>query len=337
MARLSPRIGFAIKLAAGCLIFWLAVRNLNSADLLRRLAAVQPAMFLEAVLFLLAQIAFCAARWSAVSGATGPQALPLRQTTSGTLEATFFNQALPSTVGGDGIRVLRALRCGHRAQSAVIGVVVDRVFGLVALALLVLIGLLLMMLTRKASLALFGASAIAALVVAGAAVALCFPRLLARWSSWSVVRAVVSLSQAIGAVARERRLARIVIGYSLLGQLCSVAAVERLATGISVHFSLIDLLGTVPAILLSAALPISINGWGVREGASVVLLGTVGVAQADALALSILSGLATLAVGAIGGLVWLAEGWLDARWAEFRRQSPPSEVGEIASGVAEPK
>ena len=67
------------------------------------------------------------------------------------------------------------------------------------------------------------------------------------------------------------------------------------------------------------------------------LLGHFGVAQADALALSILSGLATLAVGAIGGLVWLAEGWLDARWAEFRRQSPPSEVGEIASGVAEPK
>jgi hypothetical protein len=62
----------------------------------------------------------------------------------------------------------------------------------------------------------------------------------------------------------------------------------------------------VPIANLSALLPISISGWGVRESAFVLGFGMVGVAAADALALSILFGLLNMLVGVSGGLVWLA-------------------------------
>jgi hypothetical protein len=52
-------------------------------------------------------------------------------------------------------------------------------------------------------------------------------------------------------------------------------------------------------------LPISVGGWGVREGAAIGLFGLVGVSSADALAWSILLGLAGIVAAIPGSLLWL--------------------------------
>jgi hypothetical protein len=54
--------------------------------------------------------------------------------------------------------------------------------------------------------------------------------------------------------------------------------------------------------------PISVAGWGIREGAMIVAFGFVGVPEADALVVSILFGLTLIAAGAPGGVLWLSEG-----------------------------
>ena len=64
----------------------------------------------------------------------------------------------------------------------------------------------------------------------------------------------------------------------------------------------------LPLILLVSMAPISIAGWGVREGAMIVALALVGVSDGDALALSVLFGLALLVIGVIGGVVWILSG-----------------------------
>ena len=58
-------------------------------------------------------------------------------------------------------------------------------------------------------------------------------------------------------------------------------------------------------------MPISIAGWGVRESAMVLAFGYAGLAEGDGLIVSILFGVATLTVGALGGVVWVASGY---RW-----------------------
>ena len=65
-------------------------------------------------------------------------------------------------------------------------------------------------------------------------------------------------------------------------------------------------LTVVPTIVLVAMAPISIAGWGVREGAMVIGLGLLGVSAADALAVSVSYGLVQIAVGVLGGSLWLA-------------------------------
>ena len=53
--------------------------------------------------------------------------------------------------------------------------------------------------------------------------------------------------------------------------------------------------------------PISIAGWGVREGAMVIMLGLVGISSESALALSLLYGIILTIVGLAGGILWLIE------------------------------
>ena len=64
-------------------------------------------------------------------------------------------------------------------------------------------------------------------------------------------------------------------------------------------------------VMLLATIPVSIAGWGVRESAMVLAFSYAGLAESDGLIVSILFGVVNLAVGAIGGIVWVASGY---RW-----------------------
>src|SRR3546814_14594568 len=61
----------------------------------------------------------------------------------------------------------------------------------------------------------------------------------------------------------------------------------------------------MPAVVLITFFPLSLAGWGVREGAAVLLLGVAGLAADAALAVSVLFGLGMLAAGLPGCFLWL--------------------------------
>jgi hypothetical protein len=80
-----------------------------------------------------------------------------------------------------------------------------------------------------------------------------------------------------------------------------------LAASLGIGFGLLDALAVLPAVLLISSVPISIAGWGVREGSMVVGLGLLGVGNSDAALVSIFFGVLLLAFGLLGGLVWLLD------------------------------
>ena len=63
----------------------------------------------------------------------------------------------------------------------------------------------------------------------------------------------------------------------------------------------------VPAVMEVAMLPISIAGWGVREGAAVVAFGTLGLPSHLALGASFAFGLVVAAISLVGGALWLGD------------------------------
>lgn len=93
---------------------------------------------------------------------------------------------------------------------------------------------------------------------------------------------------------RGVRLTLEAAGLTIISQGCMVAAYVVIATTLPSSPPLAGLLAACAAIMFLAALPISVNGWGVRELASAYMLGQLGVAADDAIAASIALGLAAL-------------------------------------------
>ena len=74
----------------------------------------------------------------------------------------------------------------------------------------------------------------------------------------------------------------------MLGNILISFAAYLIAQSLSIEVSVLDCLVLIPPVILITTLPISIAGWGVREGAMVAAFAFVGVAEGDAFVMSIL-------------------------------------------------
>jgi hypothetical protein len=118
-------------------------------------------------------------------------------------------------------------------------------------------------------------------------------------------------TRALGTLADDLRLvltspgAAEIVASAIVVHLGVVSSVWLVARALAIEVSLLDCLVLVPPIVLITTLPISIAGWGVRESATVIGFGFIGVAPVDAVALSVVFGLVQIVIGLPGGLVWM--------------------------------
>jgi glycosyltransferase 2 family protein len=97
----------------------------------------------------------------------------------------------------------------------------------------------------------------------------------------------------------SRALRLQVVGSGLLVQIFSVVLFFVLGRSVGVPLSFLDCLLLVPPALLLSALPVSLSGWGVREGTLAGMFALVGMAPADIVVVSILYGLTGPAIGVV--------------------------------------
>lgn len=295
---------YLAKLAISALLAWLLVRNLDLRGLAEKMLAVSPPALAAATAMFFVLLTTQALRWSVVLSAIGsPRGV--RVTLPLTMIGLFFSQTLPSSIGGDGMRVWELHRGGVGMASAIASVLIDRAAGLVGICLLATATLPLLLGFARDPAVETGVVLLLAVGYAGVAVAMLFDRLPARVRRFPIVNRFAAFSASLRAVLLAPRPALGALGASVLYQLGIVVVVFVLARGIGIPVEPAACLVIVPLANLSTLLPISISGWGVREGAFAAGFGMVGVATADAIALSVLLGLLTMLVGLSGGLVWL--------------------------------
>lgn len=256
-----------------------------------------------------------ALRWWLVLRAIGSP-LPLGRIIALMFVGHFFTQVLPTSVGGDAVRIWQVTRQGIPFQRAFNGVMLERISGLIALAAMVCGGMLwLGDLVEPPVLRLLLLCALPVLA-AGLAVLCLLDRLrLQPGVRLSLLRPLGGLLTLAADMAADSRrvllsqpLSLVLLLLSTVAQLLSVLAMMAIAQGLGVALAPGEALAVVPAIILITFMPLSFAGWGVREGASVVMLGIVGVAPDQALAVSVLFGLALLPAALPGCLLWLTGG-----------------------------
>jgi uncharacterized membrane protein YbhN (UPF0104 family) len=297
----------AVKLAVTVGLFTLIAQKVDLSDVARRLAEASYPLLVLATSLFVAQLALNAERWRRLL-ALDDAHLSWRRGFRYYVEASFFNQALPGAVGGDVLRVYRARAHCSSLTQAVNSVLLDRLTGLLGLATLILIGLPLF-LNRVGD---TGPAGGVALLLGLAALGIASLILLARMDREGVggkARAlIVDLAKQVDRLARRPGVALTVLGLALCTHGMLVLAAFVSARALGYDFTLVECLIVVPSAMFLSLLPISLGGWGVREGAMAAGFALIGQSHAAGVALSVTLGLELLAVGLIGGLIWFLSG-----------------------------
>lgn len=284
---------YLVAKKADLTVVWSTIRR---ADLLW-IAAVVPIFIIQVLLGAL--------RWREIASACGLK-LSAPTAVRYTFVGTFFNQLLPSTVGGDAARIWYLGRRDGEWASGTYSVFIDRVVGMLVLTLL----LLLLMPWTFARMP--DPAARVALVVVGVVslAGLTGYLALSLMPSGLAEKFWIARHFRQAAMINCRLLAAAHPGLLVLAQTAAMVFLSVLAwwssaEAISSPLSFVDAFLLVPPITLVATVPVSIAGWGVREGVVVASFISVGLPANDGLAISLIFGLAGVVVGALGGIVWL--------------------------------
>lgn len=257
--------------------------------------------FLGAALLNLAQSTLCTWRWQVIARveATPP---PFAMSLWAYLEGAFLNQALPSFVGGDAVRVMRWHENGISYAFGTVTVLFDRVFGAIGAAVLALAASVLLLGTPVAPYKVYLAGVLAIGVIGAALVVL----VLVRWDALrrmaSRVGRVRGFVEALSGWRPPVRTIGFLSALGVAGQLLSGLSVCLLARALHVTVPATVLVSVTGIILLLSMIPISLAGWGVREAGFLALLVPLGAEESHALALGIAFGVSCLVGSLPGGI-----------------------------------
>lgn len=279
--------------------------HLEGASLSRSLAQLSWGHAAAAVLVLIAQTPVLALRWLLIVQLLGGKA-DFAHLARVTWVGLFFNQALPASIGGDVIRSWEGCRAGLGLRTAVNSVVLERVTGLFTLVLIVACALP-MLWDRLADFPMLR-TLLAALLPAilGGLVGLFLLRHVPRRHfQRPVMQPLRALAADLGQVARAPGVVLALVLLGLISNSLAIAAAYVIGLGLGLQVALPFYIGLVPAAILATIVPISIAGWGVREGAMVILFVSVGADAQRTLTLSVIFGVALLIASLPGGFLWL--------------------------------
>lgn len=281
-----------IALAAGMLVvLWHLADGAGAA---RRLVHAEAGWLFAAAVVLMVQTALSGLRWrltAAQLGITISRAEALREYWL----AQAINQTLPGGVLGDAGRALR-----QRGQAGLMAsgqaVVLERLAGQAGLLAVLLAG---MGLTWALPGGLDWPGGSGWLLLAGVGAAGAGTAALARAPG----RQAVALRRALAAPGVWPAQ----MAFSLGTALCNVAAFGFCAWAVGAALPVAALGAVVPLILFAMVVPVTISGWGLREGAAAALFPLAGLSAAEGLAASVAFGLVLLAT-ALPGVVVLVMG-----------------------------
>jgi glycosyltransferase 2 family protein len=268
-----PAVAVAVLVA----LVW----RLGTGPFVRALGDLDVAPLAAAVLIGMATTTCCAWRWTVVARAVGTR-LSLRAAVAACYRSQFLNVTTPGGVAGDVLRGLSHGRDEGSSARGFRGVVWERSLGQ----------------------AVQGGAAVLVLLVVPSPV----PRPVA-WAACAGMAAVLA-----GALVARRRVAeagrvltratlRPAVVASALAVVGHVLTFVVAARAVGVHVPVLQLLPLSLVVLVAAALPTNLAGWGPREGVAAWVFGAAGLGADTGLATAVVFGVLALAASLPGAAV----------------------------------
>lgn len=300
-SKLRTRVIGVLRLVASAAMLAVLVPRVHLGDVLRLhrlwwLVAAITVTFVGVVL--------SAVRWQRVLGALGLRSSVLTLTRH-YLASLFVGNVLPSTVGGDVLRVSRLAASNGEAPGTFASVVIERLTGWVVLPVLTLGAIVANPGLRREAPQAVGLSLLIALsTLTGLTlllIAVAHPKLGGRLTAndgWRRFTGAVHLG--LDRFRRRPGLAIEILTVGFVYQLAVMFGAFLAAKALGIDVGWTAILAFFPVVAIIQVIPVTIGGLGTREGALVLLLGGIGVASADAIALGLLFYGVNLVVSLLG-------------------------------------
>ncbi|WP_345991454.1 lysylphosphatidylglycerol synthase transmembrane domain-containing protein [Sulfurimonas sp. HSL-1716] len=291
-----------LKLLITIAIFYYLFQYIDFYALITVLSKSHGGDILIALVFQMGSTYLAAYRWRAISKLLVFDE-PLSFYVNSYFKGSFFNQVLPSSIGGDAVRVLDLTSHGYDKKEAFYGVFVDRVVGLVGLLVLNLFSTIFFFGTFKDSFSYL----IILISLAGISgfTLLFFLNKIHFLQHYKFLNLFYRLANRLNSLYKNKTILLKHIGISVGVHLLTLMAIFAIALSIDVKLDFQIFLIAIPPVFLLMIVPLSLAGWGIREGAMVGILMLVYEDKTKILAISILYGLLLIISALPGSYFWI--------------------------------
>ncbi len=228
----------------------------------------------------------------------------------------FFNNFLPTNIGGDAYKIVDLGRREHRAHGVFCATLLDR---LISLGALTTLGVLVLAVVSIAGIPLPVSALLLIPVLLLLAMVLAFllsRRIGSQLPSLFRVLKMEKLAGQLGKITAEFSLYRPKVRwlngiflFSVMVQFLRLTTHLLVALGLGFSLSpeqVLQLLVLIPMLAISLTLPVTVNGIGLRESVSANLLTWAGLAAGQAVAMEVAAYLVQVVFSLQGGiLLWL--------------------------------
>lgn len=246
-------------------LLFLLIQEESSTEIISALKDIDPLYFILGIIVMLISRMFVILRWHVLLRSAQVN-IPFLQTAMLTFTGLFSSNFLPTTIGGDVVRLTGAMQLGYDRAICLASLVADRLIGMAGMLFALPFGLLPVLSNPDSLQALTFASLFEN-------VRSFIQRILTAFSIW---------------IKRPKALISSLL-FTFGNMACIFAAIYLLAEGMSDHLSYWLIAGLWSLTYFVTLIPISINGYGVQELSLTFLLSRLGgLTHAESLTIAIL-------------------------------------------------
>jgi glycosyltransferase 2 family protein len=305
-------LAFALRAAVTVVLFILLARSISWSTLILALPRVHYTELLLALAAAIVCTVFSSYVWHCLLLAERIH-MDLARLINLYLVGMAFSHFLPTNMGGDAVKAYYVGGESGNMVGSTSAVIMSRVTSFIGMLLIVFPALAIIhtsfpdtVISRFLWLSLLLIAVIVGVIVLVAIL----PHLSARflqsiWMENRMFQLVLEIANAIRAAIKRPRTLCTSILFGMLFWVASFLNYYAFAAALKLYIPLSFLVLAIPFISIIAALPISINGFGVRESAFVYILSTIHVPPTMSLLLALLVDAQTLLFGIIGGCIYL--------------------------------
>lgn len=301
-----------LKVLIALVLIGIILSKVNLDDVWLAFSRANKWLIFSAFFLYFVGLCIVAARWKlllAVQGVTASFPTLVKSM----IVAVFFNNFLPSTIGGDAMRAYDTWKMGGGKTQSVSIIFIDRLLGIFTLFMFALLALLLTS-HKVFFIPNFKLWVLFAVFIGIAAIYVLFFKaaVISRYlhsgnqeNTGTLKRIMRKVFDVFAVYNDKHGVLSITLMLSVFLQLNVIFHYYLLALSLSIDVPLGAMFIIIPVAIVVMMIPVSINAIGVRELVFVALFGLYGVSSADALAFSWMSFILITLLGVFGGIVFM--------------------------------